>query len=123
MQADVIISERIAGAAITQLARDFRVGTDGELWRTPERLRAAVTGCRALIVRNQTPVTSDPVAAAPHREIIGGAGAGLENIDVPAATAAGVVVANPPEENSISVAEFPSHVLESALAGADIGIS
>ena len=106
MQADIIISERIEGPAITQLARDFRVATDGELWRTPERLRAAIAGCRALIVRNQTRVTSELVAAAPQLEIIGRAGAGLDNIDVPAATAAGVVVASTPDQNSISVAEL-----------------
>jgi D-3-phosphoglycerate dehydrogenase len=79
---------------------------DGELWRTPEKLRAAVAGCRALLVRNQTRVTAELIAAAPQLEIIGRAGAGLDNIDVAAATAAGIVVASTPDQNSVSVAEL-----------------
>jgi D-3-phosphoglycerate dehydrogenase len=106
MQPDILITEQITGAAVTQLARDFRVVANSELWRTPDQLRTAVAGCRALIVRNQTRVTAQLIAEAPRLEIIGRAGAGLDNIDVAAATAAGIVVASTPDQNSISVAEL-----------------
>jgi D-3-phosphoglycerate dehydrogenase len=106
METDILISENITGPAVTALEQQFRVTLDGELWRAPEKLRAAVANCRALIVRNQTRVTAELIAAAPRLEIIGRAGAGLDNIDVNAATTAGIVVASTPDQNSISVAEL-----------------
>src|SRR6266700_5064645 len=98
METDILISENITGAAVTGLGEQFRVVADGDLWRSPEKLCAAVAGCRALIVRNQTRVTAELIAAAPRLEIIGRAGAGLDNVDVAAASAAGIVVASTPDQ-------------------------
>src|SRR5262245_21024503 len=106
MTTDIIISENFSGPWIDGLKKDFRVVHDPELWRSPTRLNALVPGCRALLVRNQTCVTAELIEAAARLEIIGRSGAGLDNIDVPAATAAGVVVASTPDQNSISVAEL-----------------
>jgi D-3-phosphoglycerate dehydrogenase len=106
MQPDVLVSEQITGEPVMALGREFPLALEPELWKTPDKLRAAIPGCRALIVRNQTRVTADLIAAAPKLEIIGRAGAGLDNIDVPAATAAGIVVASTPDQNSVSVAEL-----------------
>jgi len=64
----------------------------------------------ALIVRNQTQVTSSLLKNAKNLIIIGRTGAGYDNIDVKAAMEAGVVVCYSPEENAVSVAE---HVLAS----------
>ena len=61
---------------------------------------------RALIVRNQTPVTAELIAAAEKLEIIARAGVGLDNVDVEAASRAGIVVAFTPSQNSLSVAEL-----------------
>jgi D-3-phosphoglycerate dehydrogenase / 2-oxoglutarate reductase len=69
-------------------------------------LLAAVTGVRALVVRNQTRVTAELLAAADRLEIIARAGVGLDNVDLPAASRAGVVVAYTPAQNAISVAEL-----------------
>jgi D-3-phosphoglycerate dehydrogenase len=77
-----------------------------ELWKNPEALREAVSQVRALIVRNQTQVTADLIAAAGNLQIVARAGAGLENVDVRAASQAGVVVASTPSQNSISAAEL-----------------
>lgn len=106
MPADILITEQIVGAAITQLAADFAVTTEAELWRAPDKLRAAVADCRALIVRNQTRVDRELIAAAPRLKVIGRSGAGLDNIDVAAASAAGIVVVSTPDQNSLSVAEL-----------------
>lgn len=106
MASDILISEQIAGPAVTQLGKDFNVVTDAELWRSPEKLHAALRDCRALIVRNQTKVNAALIAAAPKLEVIGRAGAGLDNVDVAAASAAGIVVACTPDQNSVSVAEL-----------------
>lgn len=106
MSSDVIISENISGKALEELQSSCGVTLDPGLWRAPDKLKKAVANCRALIVRNQTRVTAELISAATRLEIIGRAGAGLDNVDVAAATAAGVVVASTPDQNSISVAEL-----------------
>ncbi|HZR53939.1 MAG TPA: hydroxyacid dehydrogenase [Streptosporangiaceae bacterium] len=82
--------------------------------RSPGAGRAdLVTDTRALIVRNRTAVDGDLLAAAPRLEVIGRFGVGLDNIDVAAADARGVVVVAPLGANATSVAE---HTVALALA-------
>lgn len=59
----------------------------------------------ALVVRSAVQVTPEVLARAPKLRVIGLAGVGVENIDLPAATAAGVMVMNTPGGNAVSVAE------------------
>jgi D-3-phosphoglycerate dehydrogenase / 2-oxoglutarate reductase len=106
MPCDIVVSEQLTGQALADLSRDFTVAREADLWRTKDKLRAAVREARALIVRNQTQVDAELIAAGERLEIIGRAGAGLDNIDVAAASAAGIVVASTPDQNSISVAEL-----------------
>jgi D-3-phosphoglycerate dehydrogenase len=82
------------------------VALEPDLWKSPEKIKALLPNCRALIVRNQTKVNADLLSAATKLQIIGRAGAGLDNIEVPAATAKGIVVVSTPDQNSISVAEL-----------------
>jgi D-3-phosphoglycerate dehydrogenase len=103
---DILITENIAGESVEALKRDYEVVVQPTLGTDPAGLLAAVRTARALIVRNQTQVTAEVVAAAERLEVIARAGVGLDNVDVPAATAAGVVVAFTPSQNSISVAEL-----------------
>ncbi len=103
---DVLITEKIQGSAVDELKRDFSVQCEPELWNSPGTLRQIASDFRALIVRNQTKVTAELIEAAPGLKVIGRAGAGLDNIDLAAASRAGVVVAYTPEQNSISVAEL-----------------
>jgi D-3-phosphoglycerate dehydrogenase len=79
---------------------------DPEVWRDPARLAELIRDARAVIVRNQTQVTAELLAAAEKLEIVARAGAGLDNIDTDAATEAGIVVSYAPAENSLSVAEL-----------------
>lgn len=106
MNPQILIAEKLTGPGVDRLQAEFRVRVDADLWRDGTKLRAALAEARALIVRNQTPVTAELIAAAPRLEVIGRAGAGLDNIDVSAATKAGVVVVSTPDQNSISVAEL-----------------
>jgi D-3-phosphoglycerate dehydrogenase len=99
----VVVAEAIADAGIEALAArcevDVAVGVDrAELL---ERMHDAT----ALIVRSATQVDAEMIAAAPHLEVIGRAGIGVDNIDLPAATGAGVLVVNAPHANTISAAE------------------
>jgi D-3-phosphoglycerate dehydrogenase len=103
---DILISENIRGAAVDALASRFEVEILPDLWKDPEELKRRVADVRALIVRNQTQVTADMLAAAKKLIVVGRAGVGLDNVDVVAATKAGVVIACTPDQNAISVAEL-----------------
>ncbi len=96
----------MGGPAFEALKARFTVTLQPDLWKSPDKIKALLPGCRALIVRNQTRVNADVIAAGKDLQVIGRAGAGLDNIELSAATAAGVVVASTPDQNSISVAEL-----------------
>jgi D-3-phosphoglycerate dehydrogenase / 2-oxoglutarate reductase len=99
----VLIAEELAPAAIDVLAHDFDVrhvdGTDRPA------LLAALADAHAVIVRSATDIDAEAVAAAPKLRVVARAGVGLDNIDVPAATARGVMVVNAPTSNIVSAAE------------------
>jgi D-3-phosphoglycerate dehydrogenase len=103
---DVLVSENITGDAMDALKRHHDVAFEPELWKSQEKLHAAIGEYRAIIVRNQTKVDRELIRAGKELLVIGRAGVGLDNIDMPAATEAGVVVAFTPEQNAISVAEL-----------------
>ena len=69
-------------------------------------LLAAVPDAAALLIRSATKVTAEVIASAPNLKVVARAGVGLDNVDVPAATAAGVMVVNAPTSNITSVAEL-----------------
>ena len=103
---DILVCENITGPAMEDLRRRFEVEFVPELWRDPKALATRVGTARGLIVRNQTQVSAELIASASKLEIIGRAGAGLDNVDTEAARRAGVVVTYAPNENSVSVAEL-----------------
>jgi D-3-phosphoglycerate dehydrogenase len=99
----VLIAEELAPAAIDVLAHDFEVrhvdGTDRPA------LLDALAEAHAVIVRSATEMDAEAIAAAPKLRVIARAGVGLDNIQVPAATARGVMVVNAPTSNIVSAAE------------------
>ncbi len=78
-----------------------------------ESLTSALAEADALLVRSATRVTAELLAAAPRLRVVGRAGVGVDNIDLDAATARGVLVMNTPGGNAVSVAE---HALALMLA-------
>jgi D-3-phosphoglycerate dehydrogenase len=103
---EILISENVTGPAIDALAESFRVVAAPDLWRDPPRLAEAARTANAWIIRNSTQVTRPLLQAAPQLRIVARAGVGLDNIDVHAASEAGVVVTYTPEQNAVSVAEL-----------------
>src|SRR5258705_9631130 len=99
----VLIAEELAPAAIDVLAHDFDVrhvdGTDRAA------LLSALAGADAVIVRSATQIDAEAIAAAPRLKVVARAGVGLDNVEVPAATARGVMVVNAPTSNIVSAAE------------------
>lgn len=70
-----------------------------------DELREALRDCTGLIVRSETKVTVELMDAATQLRVVGRAGVGVDNIDVAAATARGIVVMNAPDGNTITTAE------------------
>src|SRR5437588_9872744 len=72
---------------------------------SPAELREALQDSEGLVVRSETKVTAELMDQARKLRIIGRAGVGVDNIDVPAATERGIVVMNAPDGNTITTAE------------------
>ena len=109
----VLIAEELSPATIEALGPDFDVrvvdGTDRPA------LLEAVHSASAILVRSATQVDAEVLSAAPNLKVIARAGVGLDNVDIKAATAAGVMVVNAPTSNIISAAELTcGHILSLA---------
>jgi len=102
----ILISEDVWGTPFQTLEGSFPITRNDDLWNNPEELKAALKDMKALVVRNRTKVTADVIAAAPNLKVIARAGVGLDNIDIKAADAAGVVVVAGLGANAVSVGEL-----------------
>ena len=100
----VLIAEELSPATIAVLGDDFEVRHCNGADRT--ELLAAIGEAQAILVRSATKVDAEAIAAAPNLKIVARAGVGLDNVDVPAATAANVLVVNAPTSNIVSAAEL-----------------
>src|SRR5206468_5006030 len=78
---------------------------------TEPELIPLVAGVEAMVVRSETKVTRKVMEAAPRLRVVGRAGVGVDNVDVPAATERGIVVMNTPSGNTISTAELTFSML------------
>ncbi len=99
----VLIAEELSPAAVAQLESDFDVRyADGA---DRSALLAALAEADAVIVRSATRIDAEALAHAPRLRVVARAGVGLDNVDVEAATRAGVMVVNAPTSNIVSAAE------------------
>ena len=103
---DILITEEVPGARVNRLREHYEVIADPTLWNDADRLRASLGRARAIMVRNQTRISAALLDAAPCLVAIGRIGVGLDNIDLAAASARGVVVIAPLGANAVSVAEM-----------------
>jgi len=106
----VLIAEELSPATLEALGPDFEVrncdGADrGQL------LAALGAGVDAVLIRSATKMDAEAIAAAKGLKVIARAGVGLDNVDIPAATAAGVMVVNAPTSNIVSAAELAISLL------------
>ena len=105
----VVVAEAIADVAIETL--DAWCDVEVAIGADRDELIAALGDAVALLVRSATKVDAEMIAAAPMLEVIGRAGVGLDNIDVEAAEARGIVVVNAPDASTISAAEHTMALL------------
>ncbi|MFA7265993.1 MAG: phosphoglycerate dehydrogenase [Candidatus Nanopelagicales bacterium] len=100
----VLIAEELSPATIEALGPDFEVrNCDGA---NREELLPAIVDVDAILVRSATQVDAEALAAAKNLKVVARAGVGLDNVDVDAATQAGVMVVNAPTSNIVSAAEL-----------------
>ncbi len=100
----VLISDKLSERA-AEIFRERGVEVDVKPGMTPEELKACIGDYDGLAIRSATKVTAEVIAAAKNLKVIGRAGIGVDNVDIPAATARGIVVMNTPDGNSITTAE------------------
>jgi D-3-phosphoglycerate dehydrogenase len=99
----VLVAEKIAETGIDMLRErfDVDVGTD---W-TREELIEKIGSYHGILIRSATQLDAELIERADALKVIGRAGVGVDNVDVPAATKRGIVVANAPEANTVAAAE------------------
>ena len=119
----VLIADKIAQEGIDILQGCAQV--DVKTGLKPEELIAVIGDYEALVVRSQTQVTAEVIAAGEKLQVIGRAGVGIDNIDLDEATRRGIVVVNAPTGNTVSAAEhtialmlsLARHIPHAVLAG------
>jgi len=100
----VLISDKMDPNA-AQIFRERGCEVDEITGKTPEELKAIIGQYDGLAIRSATKVTKDILDAATNLKVIGRAGIGVDNVDIPSASSKGVVVMNTPFGNSITTAE------------------
>jgi D-3-phosphoglycerate dehydrogenase len=101
----ILISDNLAQKGIDLLSSVPEFEVEFKPGLSPEDLKGAISDAEALIIRSGTKVTSELIAAAGRLRVIGRAGIGLDNVDIPAASKRGIVVMNTPDGNVITTAE------------------
>lgn len=109
----VLVTERIADEGLEALKRRG-LEVDVRLDLAPEQLIEAIPPYDAIIVRSATRITPEVIDAAENLKIIGRAGVTVDNINVDAATAKGIIVCNAPTSNIVSAAEHTMGLLLAA---------
>ncbi len=100
----VLVSDNISPKGI-EILKNAGLEVDVKVGMKPEELRALIGDYHGLVVRSATKVTPQIIDAAKNLKVVGRAGSGLDNVDIPAATRKGIVVMNTPGGNTITTAE------------------
>jgi D-3-phosphoglycerate dehydrogenase / 2-oxoglutarate reductase len=111
----VLISDPLSNRGLDILGREPSLRVDIKPGLPADELKKVIPGYDAIIIRSETKLTRELIEAGGRLKVIGRAGIGLDNIDIPAATKKGIVVMNTPQENAIAAAE---HTLAMMLSAA-----
>ncbi len=106
--ARILVTEEIAEGGLDRLRA---AGHEVDVQLDLSQLLTHIVGAHALIIRSATQVTAEVLDVATDLMVVGRAGIGLDNVDVPAATKRGVMVVNAPQSNIVSAAEHTMALL------------
>jgi len=101
----VLVSDNLGEIGVKMFQEADGIDVDVKVGLAPEELKKIIGNYDALVIRSATKVTEDILDAANNLKVIGRAGIGLDNVDIPAATKKGVVVMNTPGGNVVTTAE------------------
>jgi len=111
--ARILISDKLSDEGLAILAAVPELQVDHKPGLPPDELKRILPEYDGLIIRSGTKVTADLLEAAKKLRVIGRAGIGVDNVDLPAATARGIIVMNTPEGNTITTAEHAISLMTS----------
>lgn len=101
----VLVSDNLSEVGVRIFEETPEIDVDVNTGLTPDELKGIIGQYDGLVIRSATKVTADIIEAAANLKVIGRAGIGLDNVDIPAASKRGIVVMNTPEGNTITTAE------------------
>ena len=101
----VLVSDVLGDIGVKMFQEAEGIEVDVKTGLSPEALKEIIGDFDALVIRSATKVTADMLEAATNLKVIGRAGIGLDNVDIPAATKKGIAVMNTPEGNVVTTAE------------------
>ncbi|MFT5223846.1 MAG: D-3-phosphoglycerate dehydrogenase [Glaciecola sp.] len=105
----ILVADKLAEAGVAALSELHEV--DVKTGLSKQELLAIVAAYDGIVVRSETQIDADIIAAATKLKVVGRAGVGLDNVDIDAATRAGVIVCNAPQSNIVSAAEHTMAML------------
>ncbi len=101
----VLVSDNLGEVGVQIFQKEEGIEVDVKTGLKPEELKAIIGDYDALAIRSATKVTEDLLSAAKKLKVVGRAGIGLDNVDIPAATKRGIAVMNTPGGNVVTTAE------------------
>ena len=99
----ILVAEKIADSGVDLLRERFAVDVATGL--SPDELAGRIGGYHGILIRSATQLDAALIERADKLKVIGRAGIGVDNVDVPAATKRGIIVANAPQSNIVAAAE------------------
>src|SRR3972149_7018972 len=101
----ILVSDPLSSKGLEILGKAKNLTFDLKPGLSPEELKKIIPEYDGIIIRSETKLKGDMIEAGERLKVIGRAGIGLDNVDLPAATKKGIVVMNTPQENAIAAAE------------------
>ncbi len=101
----VLVSDQLSELGVKIFEETPGIEVDVNTGLTPDELKGIIGKYDGLVIRSATKVTADIIEAATNLKVIGRAGIGLDNVDIPSASQRGIVVMNTPDGNTITTAE------------------
>ena len=101
----ILVSDPLSDVGVKIFQETPGIDVEVNTGLTPDELKGCIGQYDGLVIRSATKVTAEIIEAAGKLKVIGRAGIGLDNVDIPAASKRGIVVMNTPEGNTITTAE------------------
>jgi D-3-phosphoglycerate dehydrogenase len=101
----ILITDKLSDLGMEVFRKEKEIQADEMFNKTPDELKAILPQYDAWVIRSGTTATAELIEAATKMKVIGRAGVGVDNVDLPAATKRGIIVMNTPDGNTISTSE------------------